>query len=150
MKFDIEIAPFPFQIYSQLKEFRMGLPVSSVFLQTLRNITPVLFSLAPDVEAGLPLTLYAFVTSCLVYEGDHNVITSTLEVLQVILQHVDQLPEFSSWLVNPSSDVALIEPFVSGSLLLVFTTLGLRQTQGTLLTAPERGGQLFRNDFSPR
>jgi huntingtin len=102
-----------------IEEIQNGTSCLLGVLQAIRNLIPVLFALGEEVETALPHTLYAFLITCVVYEGDHNVVTSTLEVFQVILQHVPQLPQFSQWLVRPSSDTFLIEPFVSGSRLLV-------------------------------
>ena len=60
-------------------------------LQTLRNILPVLCNHADELSSSLPRNVYSFLLSCLTDTEDHNVVTSALEALQVLLQLVPTL-----------------------------------------------------------
>ena len=74
---------FPFPDLLAIEEIQNGTSCLLGVLQAIRNLIPVLFALGEEVETALPHTLYAFLLTCVVYEGDHNVVTSTLEVFQV-------------------------------------------------------------------
>ena len=60
-------------------------------LQTLRNILPVLCNHADELSSSLPRNVYSLLLSCLTDTEDHNVVTSALEALQVLLQLVPTL-----------------------------------------------------------
>ena len=60
-------------------------------LQTLRNILPGLCNHGDELSSSLPRNVYSFLLSCLTDTEDHNVVTSALEALQVLLQQAPTL-----------------------------------------------------------